>query len=176
MPIATFSFEDLSSKDKALRQMTKTFARLGAHVVQSDVPSTVKRTAGISYREVNLTFADSQVVSFRVKKTGDIYEVRLNNRPLPIRAQDDQAKAIKEIVDAMDSGRAAFQRKLAKAQVKVPSGLKTAAPKMEKVLSDKVAALKEAIEAVRKQIADYKAKTAEIEQQIALLQSEAAAA
>ena len=114
MPIGTFGFEDLSSNDKALRTFTRAFGRLGANVVQTEVPQRIKRTAGISYKEVNLTFADSQTVTLCVKKTGDIFQVKLNGKALPIRNQDDQKKAVKEIVDAMDSGRAAFQRKLAR--------------------------------------------------------------
>lgn len=166
MPIGSFfSFEDLSSNDKALRAFTRAFNRLGANVVQTEVPQRIKRTAGISYKEVNLTFADSQVVTLCVKKTGDIFQVKLNGKALPIHNQDDQKKAIKEIVDAMDSGRAAFQRKLAKTQVKIPSGIKTAAPKMEEVLNEKVSSLKEAIEAVNKRCEELRAEIASVEQQ-----------
>ena len=64
-----FSFEDLSDKDKALRQIQRTFARMGANVVQTDIPTSTKRRAGISYKEVTLTFADGQTVTFCVKKT-----------------------------------------------------------------------------------------------------------
>lgn len=173
MSISVLSFEDLSTKDKAFKKIQRAFAKMGANVVQTDIPSGIKRTAGVTYREANLTFADSQTVTFRIKKTGDIYEVRLNGRTLPIRNQDDQDKAIKEIVDAMDSGRSAFQRKLARAQVKVPAGIKTAAPKMEQVLTDKVTALKEAIAETRKQIQECNDKTSANEKQIALYQSEA---
>ena len=166
MPIGTFfSFEDLSSNDKALRTFTRAFNRLGANVVQTEVPQRVKRTAGISYKEVNLTFADSQVVTLCVKKTGDIFQVKLNGRPLPIHNQDDQKKAVKEIVDAMDSGRAAFQRKLAKTQVQVPAGIKTAAPRMEQVLNDKVSSLKEAVEAVNQRCEELRGEIAKIEKQ-----------
>lgn len=165
MPIGTFGFEDLSSNDKALRTFTRAFGRQGANVVQTEVPQRIKRTAGISYKEVNLTFADSQTVTLCIKKTGDIFQVKLNGKALPIRNQDDQKKAIKEIVDAMDSGRAAFQRKLAKTQVKIPSGIKTAAPKMEEVLNEKVSSLKEAIEAVNKRCEELRAEIASVEQQ-----------
>ena len=61
-------------------------------------------------------------------------------------------KAIGEIVSAMDSSRTAFQKKLAAAQVKPPAGIRTAAPKMEAVLTQKRDDLKALITDVRAQI------------------------
>ena len=147
-----FSFEDLSTKDKAVKQAARYFSRAGANVVQQEVIPTVKRTSGISYREMALTFADSQRVLLRIKQSGDIFQVVLNGKPLPIKSQDDHVKAIAEIVKAMDAGRSKFQKILAAARVKPPAGIRTAAPKMEQVLTDKRDALKSAISAVRAEI------------------------
>lgn len=156
-----FSFEDLTDKDKALRQIKRTFLRLGANVVQTDIPTSTKRRAGISYKEVSLTFADGQTVTFGVKKTGDIFQVKLNGKQMPIRNQDDQKKAIEEIASAMDKGRAAFQKRQALIKVEPPKSIRTAAPKMQEVLSNRKAELLAAIEeakselsAIRKQISD----------------------
>jgi hypothetical protein len=140
-----FSFEDLSTKDKAAKQAVRYFSRAGANVVQQDVSTSVKRTSGVSYREMTLTFADSQQVAFRVKQSGDIFQVMLNGKVLPIKNQDDHVKAIAEIVQAMDAG-------LAAAKIKPPAGIRTAAPKMEAVLTKKRDALKEAVAAVREEI------------------------
>ena len=85
-----FGFDDLSVKDKAVKTIQRQFARLGASVVSVDIPTTIKRKAGQTYREVNLTFADSQTVTLAVKKTGDIFEVRLNNKAIPIKNLDDR--------------------------------------------------------------------------------------
>lgn len=152
-----FSFDDMAVGDKASKQVTKYFSRAGANVVQQEVNPTVKRSSGISYRELSLTFADSQTVTMRIKSTGDVYQVLLNGKALPIKNQSDHAKAIAEIVQQMDSGRAKFQKALAKATVKPPAGIRTAAPKMEAVLTEKRDGLKEAIAAVREEIATHKA-------------------
>lgn len=82
-----FSFADLSVKDKAAKEAMKYFSRAGANVVQQDVSTAVKRNAGVSYRELTLTFADSQKVTMRVKQTGDIFQVLLNNKLLPIKTR-----------------------------------------------------------------------------------------
>lgn len=152
-----FSFADLSAKDKAARAAMRYFARAGAAVVQQDIPTATKRAAGVSYREMFLTFADSQQVVMRIKQTGDIYQVLLNGKVIPIRNQDDHVKAIAEIVAAMDTGRGAFQKRLAAAAVKPPAGIRTAAPRMEAVLTEKRDALRVAINDVREQIAALQA-------------------
>ena len=147
-----FSFEDLTVKDKAAKQAIRYFSRAGANVVQQDIPSALKRSSGVTYREMALTFADSQTVVLRIKQSGDIFQVLLNGKVLPIKNQDDHVKAIAEIVQAMDAGRSKFQKILAAARVKPPAGIRTAAPKMEQVLTDKRDALKSAIAAVRAEI------------------------
>lgn len=155
-----FSFEDLSAKDKAAKQAARYFSRAGANVVQQDVPTAVKRSSGITYREMTLTFADSQQVVLRIKQSGDIFQVLLNGKALPIKNQDDHVKAIAEIVQAMDAGRSRFQKLLAAAQVRPPAGIRTAAPKMEQVLTEKRDALKATIAEVRSQIEAIKGAAA----------------
>ncbi len=151
-----FSFNDLGSKsDSVARQVSKYFSRAGSPVVQTDVSPRVMRSSGISYREIRLVHADSQTTTFRIKATGDIFQVLLNNKLLPIRSQDDHVAAITEIVKAMDSGRSKFQKLLAAAKVRPPAGIRTAAPKMEQVLIGKRDALKAAIAEVRAEIATY---------------------
>lgn len=154
-----FSFEDLSSKDKAAKQAVRYFSRAGANVVQQDIPATVRRSSGITYREMALTFADSQQVVMRIKQSGDIFQVLLNGKVQPIKNQDDHVKAIAEIVQAMDSGRSKFQKALANAKVRPPVGIRTAAPKMEHALTEKRDALKEVIASVRSQIAGLRGGT-----------------
>ncbi|MXS82382.1 hypothetical protein [Nitrosomonas oligotropha] len=151
-----FDFNDLSPNGKAAKQVSRYFAQAGSHVVQQDVSSQVKRSSGVSYREMTLTFADSQKVTMRIKQTGDIYQVLLNGKLLPIKNQDSHADAIAEIVKAMDAGRSKYQKLLAAAKVKLPDGIRTAAPKMKAVLTEKRDALKSAIAEVRAQIEKYK--------------------
>ena len=107
-----------------------------------------------------LTFADSQRVLLRIKQSGDIFQVVLNGKPLPIKNQDDHVKAIAEIVKAMDAGRSRFQKLMAAAKVRPPAGIRTAAPRMEQVLTEKRDALRSAIDDVRQQIASLRGAAA----------------
>lgn len=160
MKTLIFNFDDLSSKDKVARKAVQQFHRAGASVVQSEVSTGVKRTSGISYRELNLTFTDSQRVVFRIKQSGDIFQVLLNGALFPIRNQDDHVGAIAEIAKAMDTGRVKFQKRLAATKVKTPAGIRTAAPKMEQVLTEKRDSLKSAIADVRSEIDKVRGATA----------------
>lgn len=147
-----FDFDSMSIKDKAAKLVSRTFARAGANVVQQDVSASIKRTAGVSFRELTMTFADSQSIVLRIKQSGDIYQALLNGRVVPIKNQDDHAAAISELVKAMDAGRTKFQKKLAAIAVKPPPGIRTAAPKMEQALTQKRDGLKELIASVRDEI------------------------
>ena len=153
-----FSFDDLTDKNRVVRSVKKQFEALGAVVVAVDVPARVKRMAGITYRELSLSFADSQMVTFRVKQTGDIFEVRLNGKTLPIKEQDDQRKALKEIADAMDKGRTAFQRKLQRVRVDVPTKGMHSTVSVVQRQADKIAATKEMIEKYRKDTEELQKK------------------
>lgn len=148
-----FDFAGLSVKDKAAKEAIKYFNRAGAQVVAQDVDTKIKRTNGIPNREMSLTFADSQIVVIRIKESGDIFQVLINNKVVPIKNQDDHVQAIAEIVAMLESGRTKFQKKQALAMVKVPPGIRTSAPKMEVVLDQKITALTEAIAAIDVEIA-----------------------
>ncbi|MGH8332145.1 MAG: hypothetical protein ACRER3_18050, partial [Pseudomonas fluorescens] len=74
-----------------------------------------------------------------------------------IRAQDDHAKAIAEVVNQLDAGRSSFQQKLARTKVKLPPSIRTAAPRMEQVLTEKRDALKDAIAQAEQELSKRKA-------------------
>jgi hypothetical protein len=148
-----FDFFELSEKDASIKKAKRYFEQAGASVTSVDVDSKVRRAAGVSYREVQFGFADSQSVSFGVKNTGDVYQVKVNGKLTPLKAQDDHLKAIGEIVAAMTKGRAKFQAALAKAKVALPASIRTAAPKMEQALREQITAVDEAIVAATERLA-----------------------
>lgn len=118
-----FNFENAAQAQKSLTQAVRLFGRAGATVASSTIAPRTERTSSVSWRAVNFTFIDSQQVSLRVKLTGDVYQVLINGRVLPIKYQDDPAKAIAEIAAALDVGRVAWQRKLARVRSR-PAGVR----------------------------------------------------
>lgn len=149
-----FTFDNLSSKDKATKEAVKNFKKVGANVAQVDAGGAPRRTSGVLYRELHLTFVDSQVITMRIKETGDIFQVKLNNKLIPITNQDDHKKAIKEMAALMARGRAAFQKRLARRKTALPSSVKTAAPKMEALLEERVTTLRTQVEAAKVELAE----------------------
>ncbi len=155
------SFDDLKAGAKALKKLAQAFMRAGTPVAATDVDPKTKRTSGMNYRVVLLTFADNQKVQLGVKTTGDIFEVKINGSVLPIKAQDDQRKAVAEIVKALDSGRAKFQAKLARQKVALPKGITTAAPKMEQKLAQASADLDDQIAKAKTRVNELRAELGE---------------
>lgn len=152
-----FNFDDLGNKDKATKAVEKAFTRAGVEVASVRADPKLKRTAGVSYRELLITFGDSQMVTLRIKRTGDIFQVLLNKKIVPITNQDDHTKAVSEIVALMERGRSAFQKKLAKIKPKLPERIKTAAPKMEVALTQQRDDLLEAVDAARTELETIRA-------------------
>lgn len=148
-----FTFEKMSPTDRNTKRILQQFQREGCSVVQSDVSiGDIKRTSGISYRELTFVFADSQRVDLRVKQSGDIFQVVLNGKVIPIRNQDDHAKAIAEIAASVKANSEAHQKKLAQRAAKPPAAMKSAAPKIEQVLTQRREELTESIAEVERQI------------------------
>lgn len=155
-----FSFNDLSSSGRVEKKLKTYFGNAGANAISIDVDSKIKRTAGFKNRQISLTFADSQTVAMQIKESGDVFQVKLNGRVIPIKSQDDHKAAIAEITAKMDAGRTAFQKKLAKAKAPKPKGVKVSRKKRLDVVTEKRDGLKEAIADVRQQIADVRASAA----------------
>ena len=111
-----FGFDDLSAKDKAVKSIQRRFARLGASVVSVDIPTTIKRKARKTYREVNLTFTDFETGTPRAASSSGTdrsparFATRLSRqggaRPIPDR---DRNPAGRHGVDCLHRRRPALQ-------------------------------------------------------------------
>lgn len=107
----------------APKKLVTAFKKAGAEIAASWVGEKEKRESGVTFKEVGFTMADSQAVTLRVKRTGDIYQVRLNNKVLAIKEQDDFKAALVEVVKAVDANADKFQRALARKKVTEPKGM-----------------------------------------------------
>jgi hypothetical protein len=155
-----FDIYNLSHKDKSIAAAKRAFARAGVEVTSVDVDAKTKKTLGIEYREIQFGFADSQNVRFGVNAAGDVAQVKINGKTIPLKNPDDHGKAIAEIVAVLDKGRAKFQAAMAKVRMALPATVRTAAPKLEQVWREKVAALDTAIEAATEKLNGLKAQLA----------------
>lgn len=156
-----FSFDDMATGDKASKKLAQLFGRAGAPVVQAAVDSKIKRSSGVSYREMSLIFADGQAITLSVKQSGDVYQVKINGKVQPLKNQDDHVQAVAELVKQLEAGRTKFQKEQAKTPAELPKGIKTAAPKLAVVLKQQNDDLDAQIVAARQQIETLQAELGE---------------
>lgn len=150
MKDSLFNWEDLVA-GKPLKKVMQAFTRAGAPVVSTDADSKARRSSGVSYKVLSLTFADNQHVELQIKQSGDIYAIKVNGSVMPIKNQENSAKAVAEIVKHLDAGRAKYQAKLARVKVELPKGTKATAPRIEVALQQHIVELDTQIADARKQ-------------------------
>lgn len=108
----TLDFEKLTERN--LQPIIKRFKKAGYTVTKVDAPNKGKRESGFLIKNFTLTFEDEQQILVRVKADGTIFQVKLNNRVVPVQHVDDMEKAIGEMCNHMYDNAKAFAR--AKAQ------------------------------------------------------------
>lgn len=155
------NFDDMKAGNRALRKLTQAFFRAGTPVAAADIDPKLRRSAGVTYRQVLITFNDNQRLLLGVKQSGDIFEVKLNGSKVPLKNQDDQHKAVAEIAQLVEAGRKKFQARLARTRVVMPKGLKTAAPRMEVRLQEANDKLDQDIVAARTRVNELRAELGE---------------
>jgi hypothetical protein len=149
-----FNFDELKTNEKtAPKSLLQIIRRAGSTVASSWVDGKTRRENAISFKQIHLVFADSQEAVLRVKQSGDIYQVRLNGRAIPIKHQDDHKRAVIELIDAVDANLSKFQQKLAKAKVALPVGIKSTVTRKEDALKQRLIELDQAISEAQAELA-----------------------
>lgn len=155
MKTILFDFSAMgAANDKAIKEITRRFAKAGVEVVSSSVaPQTTKR-AGVVFRNVTFTFADSQTAVLAVKETGDVFEVKINGSMVPLRQQDDHAKTIAEIAALLDKRRVAFQRAMARVKVPLPPSVRATRKTIMAAKVEKRDGLREAVSLAKQALSE----------------------
>lgn len=164
-----FDIKNLSTENASMKHLIDMFSMLGETLVTHDVDKTLKRSAGITYKEVSLTFADSQTVTFSIKQTGDIWKVKINNKQIALTNQDAHKPeaVVQEIAKKIKAGRSAYQKANAaktKASDVVAAAKQSGLKNTQKI---RVAALKEQVIALDNSIAETQKLKAELEAELA---------
>lgn len=168
-----FTFSDLNQKNKVVKKIVNTFKKNGITIIEDTIDvSKIKRTSGINYKELTLTTTESHQIQFSIKQSGDIFKVKIGVigggkqqlREMPIKNQDDQAKAIAEICNKLKSERVNFQKKLAKLQAnEIDPKIKD---KMKKAVRNQVKALQAELDTIDKQIAEADKKILALQESV----------
>ena len=167
-----FDIKNLSTEADSLKRLIDMFAMLGETLVNHDIDKNLKISdvdENFKYKNVRLTFADSQTVTFAIKQTGDIWQVKLNNKRIALRNQDAHKPeaVVQEIAQKIKAGRTAYQKALAKKvnATEVVQSVKQAGLKNTQKM--RVASLEEQLKAIENVIVERSAYKTQLEAELA---------
>lgn len=167
-----FDIKNLSTEADSLKRLIDMFAMLGETLVNHDIDKNLKTSdvdENFKYKNVRLTFADSQTVTFSIKQTGDIFKVKLNNKLIALRNQDAHKPeaVVQEIAQKIKAGRTAYQKALAKKvnATEVVQSVKQAGLKNTQKM--RVASLEEQLKAIEALIVERTAYKTQLEAELA---------
>lgn len=127
-------FDKLTEKN--LQPIVKKFQRHKIDVVSIDAPNRAKRESGYLLKDATFVFSDGQKMLIRVKSDGTVFQVKLNNKVVPIKAVDDMDKAVKELIAYVLDNAKAYER--AKIQREKRRRLKIDAPSIVTSRQEKI--------------------------------------
>ncbi len=105
-------FEKLD--EKGLKKFTAAFKKKGATVKNVTAPNKAKRANGIQQKDFKLEFEDGQTLAFFVKFDGTIFQVKLNNKVVPVTNATNMTKAIDELAKKVLANTDAYTKARAK--------------------------------------------------------------
>lgn len=167
----TLPFDKLT--ESGLRPLIKKFAKWKCPVSAVDAPNQAKRESGSLVKTFTLTFEDGQKMLVRVKADGTVFQVKLNNKVMPIKHVDDMDKAIVEMVDYVQDNAKAYER--AKIQ-REKKKLAPPPPPITTTRQKKISMAKSELENLTTANTDLEAQHTELASGLANTQSELAAA
>ena len=89
--------------EAGLKPLAKKFEKWGLTVKNIDSTNKAKRESGFMIKDATFTFSDGQQMLVRVKQEGTAFQVKLNNKVVPIKNVADINKAVIEMVDYIQS-------------------------------------------------------------------------
>ena len=108
---------------KGLKSLVDRFKRRKRPVSDIEANNRAKRANGVLQKQFTLTFEDGQKLTFAIKSDGTIFQVKLNNKVMPLRNTTDMTKAVEEMVNAMLANASAYEKAKAareKAKIRPP--------------------------------------------------------
>lgn len=145
MPPATkqvrLPFDKLT--ESGLKPIVKKFEKWGLKVVSIDSTNRPKRESGMLLKDSAFIFDDGQKMLVRVKSDGTVFQVKLNNKVVPMKNVGDMDKAIIEMVDYVQENAKAYER--AKVQREKRKKLNIQPPRVVTTRQEKIAAAKQSL-------------------------------
>lgn len=127
--------------ENGLKPIIKEFEKVDLPVSRVEATNKPKRESGFLCKSATLFFESGQKLFMKAKANGSIFQVKLNNKAIPIKHVDDVPKAVKEVVAFVKKNEKRYlknQRKqLAKKKLKIrkPTPVRTSVKKQTEELT-----------------------------------------
>lgn len=145
-----------------LKPIVKKFTKWGLEIVSIDAPNKAKRESGFLLKNFTLEFKDGQKLLVRVKSDGTVFQVKLNNKVVPVKNVDDMEKAVGEMIDYVMYNAKAYER--AKLQREKRKKLNIKTPSVTTSRKEKIAKAKA-------QLSELNGSNTDLEKQLAEIQN-----
>ena len=157
----TFDFDNFD--EKGLEPVKRDFERAGLTVIDIEATNRSRRQSGFATKTARFHFQDGQTITLRIKGDGDVFQVQLNSRVVPIANVDNRKKAIEEMARMASANAPAWKkaqrRKQQRAKVNPDDMKAKALPRGKR------------IEALEGELTEYRASLTELEQENAQLKT-----
>lgn len=141
---------------KGLKKVVDAFEKQALPVAEVAATNRPKRESGFQTKAATLHFESGQKLLLKAKANGSIFQVKLNNKAIPIKHVDDLDKAIKEVIAFVKRN----ETKFLKQQKKRLNKKKLPSPKMPKPATTST---KKQMEVVSQSMSIMKAENAGLE-------------
>jgi len=178
--------------ERGLKKVINAFEKQDLHIKEVVANNRPKRESGYQTKAATLHFESGQKLLLKAKANGSIFQVKLNNKAIPIKHVDDLKKAVGEVITFVKKNEPKFlkqqQTRLAKKRVQIPkpkpattsakkqleqvSGALTSAKEENEALGEELQGLTEEIEDKQTTLANLRARLDEETQRSETLQAE----
>jgi len=105
---ATFDFANFD--EKGLSGVKEAFERAGVTVIDLEASNRSRRMSGFATKSATFYFEDGQTITLRIKGDGDVFQVKLNSRVVPIRNVHSMKEAVGEMARYLQANAPAWKK------------------------------------------------------------------
>jgi flagellar biosynthesis chaperone FliJ len=104
-----------------LKAVLDKFNKADLPVADVVADNKAKRESGFQVKTAAINFESGQKLIVKAKAGGSIFQVKLNNKVLPIKHVEDLDKAVDEVISYVKENEKNYEKQLARQKVKVPT-------------------------------------------------------
>lgn len=151
----TFDFDNFD--EKGLAGVRREFEKAGASVIDIEASNKSRRMSGYATKSATIYFEDGQSLTLRIKGDGDVFQVKLNSRVVPIANVDSMKKAVGEMARYVESNAPAWKKAQRRKQQRAKVNKKDLKAK-PMPRAKKIEALDEEVTTLRSTLAELEAE------------------